>query len=635
MDPPIHASIEAGTALRALYEAVPAGLGIVDRELRFISVNERLAEINGVPADQHAGRTLAEVVPGLAGLLEPVYRRVIETGEPVTGFALEGTTPAATERRHWTVAFHPVRADGAVVGVSCVVVEETPMRRAEAALRASEERFRLLVDRVDDYAILMLDPEGRVASWNVGAERITGWTEAEIRDRDFEVFFTPEDAVAGFPDAVLRIAATEGRYEAEERRVRKDGTRFMAHATLTALRDGGGKLEGFACIVRDVTARRQAEEAVEASEAHLRSILGTVPDAMVVIDERGMIQSFSATAERQFGHAEAEVVGRNVSMLMPTPYREAHDGYLTRYLDTGERRIIGIGRVVTGQRKDGTTFPMELSVGEVRFEDRRLFTGFIRDLTERQQTEMRMHEMQSELLHVSRLSAMGEMSATLAHEVNQPLAAIGNYLQAVKRQMAAGMPMERIVPTMEKALAQTMRATETIRRLREFVRKGEVERRPEDAVKVIEEASALALVGAKERNIRIRQLFAPGVPRVVIDRIQIQQVLLNLIRNAIEAMEGCPRRELTVSAIAVGGGMVEIGIADTGPGLAPEVKARLFQPFVTTKASGMGVGLSVCRSIVEAHEGRIWTEENPGGGTVFRFTVLSVPEPVDAPATGG
>jgi len=180
------------------------------------------------------------------------------------------------------------------------------------------------------------------------------------------------------------------------------------------------------------SAARHAD-AAEARAAHLQSILDSIPEAMVVIDERGRMQSFSATAERLFGYRASEVIGENVSMLMPQPYRRDHDGYLERYLRTNERRIIGIGRVVVGQRKDGSTFPMELAVGEMHVRDERFFTGFIRDLTERQQTEARLQELQAELVHMSRLTAMGEMASALAHELNQPLSAIANYMKGSRR----------------------------------------------------------------------------------------------------------------------------------------------------------------------------------------------------------
>jgi two-component system sensor kinase FixL len=372
-------------------------------------------------------------------------------------------------------------------------------------------------------------------------------------------------------------------------------------------------------------ASSSAQDAL-AREAHLQSILDTVPDAMIVIDEQGAVHSFSAAAERLFGYRAAEVTGRNIKMLMPWPYRENHDGYIERYLRTGEKRIIGIGRVVVGERSDGSTFPMELSVGEMRSGHQRYFTGFIRDLTERQKTEARLQELQAELVHISRLTAMGEMASTLAHELNQPLSAIANYLKGSQR-LLEDKTDERstmVRDAMDKAAGQAVRAGEIIRRLRDFVARGESERRVESVRKLVEEAGALALVGAKDRGIRIRFIFDPTVDLVLADRVQIQQVLLNLIRNAIEAMEESPVRDLVVAASPVEGGMLEISVADTGPGIAPEASAQLFQPFFTTKPHGMGVGLSISRTIIEAHGGRISVEPNPGGGTVFRFTLRAV-----------
>ena len=379
--------------------------------------------------------------------------------------------------------------------------------------------------------------------------------------------------------------------------------------------------------------RRQTDQTADAlihlgeREAHLRSILDTVPDAMVVIDEHGVMQSFSATAERLFGWRAEEVIGRNVCILMPQPYRDAHDSYLLRYLTTGERRIIGIGRVVVGERKDGSTFPMELSVGEMQSRAERFFTGFVRDLSETQATERRLQDLQAELVHVSRLTALGEMASALAHELNQPLSAIANYVKGSVRILDQDQPdAAKVRNALVQAGDQALRAGEIIRRLRDFVSKGESERRVEPLAKLIEEAGALAMIGAKETGVRVTFAISAETPYVLADKVQVQQVLLNLMRNAVEAMQESPQRELTVSSKPGEDDTVLIQVTDTGPGISPEVAARLFQPFVTSKSNGMGVGLSISRTIIEAHGGRIWAESAPGGGTIFSFTLRTIPE---------
>lgn len=363
--------------------------------------------------------------------------------------------------------------------------------------------------------------------------------------------------------------------------------------------------------------------AAAAREAHLNSILDTVPDAMIVIDSKGIIRSFSAAAERLFGHKAPEVYGKNINVLMPSPYREAHDGYMERYMRTGERRIIGIGRVVVGERKDGSTFPMELAVGEMISGHDRFFTGFVRDLTERQETDARLQELQAELVHISRLSAMGEMASTLAHELNQPLTAIANYMKGSSRIVSEiqSARAPTLKAALDKSAEQAIRAGQIIRRLRDFVARGESERSIDSLSKIIEEASALALVGAKESGIRVRMTSDSDGDFVLVDRIQIQQVLLNLIRNAIDAMKQSPRRELTIMKHPPTEGMVVTSVSDTGPGIDPEIRDQLFQPFVTTKSDGMGVGLSISRTIIDAHGGKLWVDDNPEGGAIFRFSL--------------
>ncbi len=392
------------------------------------------------------------------------------------------------------------------------------------------------------------------------------------------------------------------------------------------------------------------EAAAQTFGAYWRSILSTVPDAMVVIDVKGSILSFSAAAERLFGYSETEVAGRNVSMLMPSPDRENHDLYIDRYLQSGVPRIIGIGRVLIARRRDGSTFPIELSIGEATTPEGRLFTGFIRDLTDRQATARRLQDLQSELSRISRISAMGSLAAALAHELNQPLTAIANYLEAARdliAQPGAKTSDETIQALVHEAVteaaAQSIRAGQIVRRLREFIARGETEKRIEPLGKLIAEAQALALIGIGNGEVDVQIDLGNAPPQVLVDRIQIQQVLFNLLRNAIEAggieprdgVAGAARtgpvdasgralrKRIRITAQPAAAEMVELVVADDGPGPGIDAARHLFEPFQSSKAEGMGLGLSICRTIVEAHGGRIWYQAGDNGGSAFHFTLMA------------
>jgi len=487
---------------------------------------------------------------------------------------------------------------------------------------ARNERFRLGIEG-SGIGVWDLDLSTHQLLWSNTARRLFGVPNELPLTYDLFLSLLDADERERTQQALSRSVETGCSFDMQYRVNGQSPSRQWVRARGSIVRDEQGVPRHLSGIVIDIDDQKQVEEALRIRESHLHSILETIPDAMIVIDRNGIMQFFSSAAERQFGYTEREAIGQNVSILMPNPDRSRHDGYLARYRSTGERHIIGIGRIVTGQRKDGTTFPMHLSIGEMQSGGAPYFTGFARDLTEHQQTQARLQQLQSELVHVSRLSAMGEMASALAHELNQPLAAISNYMKGSRRLLSASDDpnIAKIGSALDRAAEQAIRAGEIIRRLRDFVARGESEKRVESISKLIEEAGALGLTGAREQGVQLRFNLDPRHDLVLVDRVQIQQVLVNLFRNALEAMAQSSQRELVASNTAVADNMIEIEVSDTGSGFADDVKQKLFQTFFTTKETGMGVGLSISRSIIEAHGGRMWAETNASGGATFRITL--------------
>lgn len=497
------------------------------------------------------------------------------------------------------------------------------LREANDKLRESEERVRLMVDGLRDHAIYMLDPKGHVLSWNAGVEHLKGYTSDQVVGRHFGMFFTPKDREAQEPEALLSAARRHGTAQATGTRIRADGTTFLAHVTLSALHNADGSVRGFSKITRDITERNRIEAERDASEARLRAIVATAIDAVIVIDEEGTIHSANPAAERIFGYGAAELVGENIRVLMPANIASAHDGYLAAYKRTGVAKILGVGSEVTGQREDGVQVPLEASITEWRdLEGRRFFTGILRDVTERKAAEARLAQANADLVAVSRLSAMGAMASTLAHELNQPLTSIVNYMAAAKRRLARTSNADNLlVEVIAETAAEALHAGEIIRRIRKFTATGEVTRKPEDLGRIIAAACAAVASRAADQRVTIKREAPLNLVSVDVDAVQIEQVLVNLLRNALDAMKDVPSGALDVGWEA-DGPEVAVHVADTGPGLSPEAFQGLFQPFRSKKDEGMGLGLPLCRTIVEAHGGRIWADQPViGQGAVFRLTL--------------
>lgn len=377
-----------------------------------------------------------------------------------------------------------------------------------------------------------------------------------------------------------------------------------------------GRLHQLAADLVDRQARHDEQEAI------LCASLDAVADASVVIDASGVILSFSHAAELLFGWTGGEIIGRDVKTLMPPEQAAAHDDYVQRYLQTGVRRVIGSARQVMGRRKDGSEFPMELRVGELRIGSRRYFIGVVRDLTTIREAERRSDELHSQLTQIWSLNSMGEMASVLAHELNQPLSAVANYLRAA-RTLIANLEIDDddLLDAVSRAGDQAVRAGEIIRTMRDLATRGGTEQKAESLSGIIGEIEFIINLMVRDAGARIFYNLYNGADTVLADRIQIQQLVVNLVRNAIDAVAKFPDREIRITTRPDADGKLLTTVEDSGPGVDPAVMGRVFQPLASTKAAGMGLGLSICRAIVENHGGRIWVEPSPLGGAAFSFVL--------------
>jgi two-component system sensor kinase FixL len=371
----------------------------------------------------------------------------------------------------------------------------------------------------------------------------------------------------------------------------------------------------------------RTQDLLEDREARLNAILETAVDGIITIDARGIIESVNTATERIFGYSRDELVGNNVTLLMPSPYREKHDGYIANYLRSGEASIIGIGREVEGLRKNGSRFPLELAVSEVHVEGSPLFTGVVRDISARRQAEDEARRRNAELAHAARLSTIGELTSGIAHEVNQPLTAMVSFAEACLRMVRAGnADTAKLEDALGQIAAQGQRAGHIIRQLRRLARKGESERTATDLSRLVRGVLGLSSGELRANGIELVLQLDESLISVHCDRMQIEQVVLNLVRNAMDVLEEGPAHEriLTLRTRTAERKSVELTVEDTGKGFETHDCERIFETFFTTKIHGLGMGLSISRSIVEAHGGRLWASPRPGGGAIFH---VSLPGP--------
>ena len=450
---------------------------------------------------------------------------------------------------------------------------------------------------------------GEIRYWSRGMERLYGYAADEAVGRISHSLLRTEFPVS--LEAVDRALLERDGWTGELRHRHRDGQEVIVVSHQSLLRDRTAATPLVTEVNNDITEARRGH----AAQQHLASIVDSSEDAIVGKTLDGVVTSWNRAAETIFGYTAQEMIGQTITVLLP-PDRVHEEAMILERLRRGERlRHFETVRL----RKDGSAVAVSLSVSPIRDPTGAIIgaSKIVRDVTAERQSQMRIQELQAELAHVARLSTMGQMASAIAHELNQPLTAVGNYAGALARMLAgSGVDPQRAAEIVGRIRQQNARAGEVIRRLREHVAKRSTTRRREEVNTVVSEAVELGLVGTRHRGVHTKVQLDPAVAAAMIDSVQIGQVIVNLVRNAAEAMEACETRELTVSTHAEQG-WVEIAVADTGPGIAPEIADRLFQPFVTSKAAGLGLGLSICRELVEAHAGRLSASPRATGGMVF------------------
>ncbi|MDG3005883.1 PAS domain S-box protein [Paludisphaera mucosa] len=507
-----------------------------------------------------------------------------------------------------------------------VIAERTDeWTRALDELSLEQASLASIVESSDD-AIVSKDLDGIVTSWNSGARRIFGYAVDEAVDRPM-TFLYPPDRLVEESIILERLRRGERVDHFESVRLAKDGRSIDVSLTISPIKDRAGRIVGSSMIARDVTEQKRAEEALRESEARTRAILDAAADAILTIDERGLVESLNPAAERLFGYPASELLGRNLKMLMPEPYYGEHDGYLANYRATGEKKVIGIGREVTGRRKDGTTFPMHLAVSELSLGDRRMYTGIARDLSEREKAEVALREARDEAMAASR--AKSEFLANMSHEIRTPMNGVLGMTDLL---------LDTPLNDLQRSYARTVHGSgeallTVINEILDFSKieagKLTLELVEFDLRALMDELTDLLAPGAVRKGLKLDCRVDREVPRRLVgDAVRIRQILTNLAGNAVKFTES---GEVVLEAFLAiddgAGAMVRIMVRDTGIGIPPDRQRDIFECFTQIEGGpsrlhgGTGLGLTICRSLVGLMGGRIGVESRPGEGSTFWFEV--------------
>ena len=618
----VSAARQALSEITQATDSVPIALTSLTGEITHWS--QGCEELYGWSAEQMIGRRKYDVLKAFNAKSSIPLRRgrdVHHADRELVECRHDGTTVHVIER------VRRVEVTGRAPVMVHSMIDISQRVAIEAALQESQASLKLALD-AHQIGSFDWDMKKDNLAWSPGAEQSLGLRPGQINSfAAWARLVEPADVAAiSNTIAAAKIAKSDRIRFHYHLHARHGGVRTIEGSARCFYNDSGRSTRMVGVNV-DVTDRNEREATLLAHEKQLRSVLDTVPSAMVIFDINGDIKAFSASAERLFGYSAEEAMGQNIRMLIPSGPNLKYDEFMARYMTMGEHQLAGRTHMFSVQRRDGTQVPVELHLGVTNVGRQRLITGFCKDRSEQYAADQRVAEMHAELLHVSRLSAMGEMATGLSHELNQPLAAAVNFLAAADLLLADGSHLVSAQSFVRMAGKQALRAGDIIQRMREFIVKDEVDAQIVAVADIIEDAVSLMSVTGGQLDIELKYNLDPAATSVLADRVQIQQVLVNLLRNAADELRNCPpdQRQITIATARLAADMIEFSVADSGPGMDPDFIERLYIPFASTKGSkGLGVGLSISRRIIVAHGGTLSAENQPTCGAIFRFTLPSI-----------